>query len=82
MTISFLVVSRDMKSTHFFSSSYVSDRSTIFWNIVLFLSAGGRTEEESRSEVSGGERRRGGEVERLEKWDRCEVLVIFSGSHS
>jgi len=37
ITISFLVVSRDMKSTHFFSSSYVSERSTIFWNIVLFL---------------------------------------------
>lgn len=37
MTISFLVVSRDMKSTHFFSSSYVCERSTIFWNIVLFL---------------------------------------------
>lgn len=37
MTISFLVVSRDMKSTHFFSSSYVCERSTIFWNMVLFL---------------------------------------------
>lgn len=37
ITISFLVVSRDMNSTHFFSSSYVSERSTIFWNIVLFL---------------------------------------------
>lgn len=37
MRISFLVVSRDMKSTHFFSSSYVCERSTIFWNMVLFL---------------------------------------------
>lgn len=37
MTISFLVVSKDMKSTHFFSSSYVFERSTIFWNMVLFL---------------------------------------------
>lgn len=37
ITISFLVVSRERKSTHFFSSSYVSERSTIFWNIVLFL---------------------------------------------
>lgn len=37
MTISFLVVSRDMKSTHFFSFSYVCERSTIFWNMVLFL---------------------------------------------
>lgn len=26
-----------MKSTHFFSSSYVFERSTIFWNMVLFL---------------------------------------------
>lgn len=39
MTISFLVVSKDMKSTHFFSSSYVCDRSTIFWNMVRFLEA-------------------------------------------
>lgn len=39
MTISFLVVSKDMKSTHFFSSSYVCERSTIFWNMVRFLEA-------------------------------------------
>lgn len=42
MTISFLVVSRDMKSTHFFSSSYVCERSTIFWNMVLFLACEGK----------------------------------------
>lgn len=40
MTISFLVVSSDIKSTHFFSSSYVCERSTIFWNMVLFLQKG------------------------------------------